>query len=207
MNADLTAMRECEETGWTLDFWLDPACPLTRHTARWITQIAADVPMNVRWRVMSLSVLNEHRDDDPEGDPHDYLWVPARVATAVQTGHGHDALGVFYNALWTNPDGTEREWIGDIGEALLRSGLPAGLTMAGTTTDHDAELRYSHHDGLDRIDAEAGTPVMAITTPQGNQRAFFGPVLSNAIDREDAILLWEALLRLLSVHAFQELKG
>ncbi|OZD03363.1 hypothetical protein CH275_16425 [Rhodococcus sp. 06-235-1A] len=65
----------------------------------------------------------------------------------------------------------------------------------------------SHHDGLDRIDSEAGTPVLAITTPQGNQRAFFGPVLSNAIDRDDAILLWEALLRLLSVHAFQELKG
>ena len=55
-------------TGWTVDFWLDPACPLTRHTARWITRVADEIPIRIRWRVMSLSVLNEHRDDDPEGE-------------------------------------------------------------------------------------------------------------------------------------------
>ncbi|MBP2364814.1 mycothiol-dependent nitroreductase Rv2466c family protein [Pseudonocardia parietis] len=104
--------------GWTVDFWLDPACPLTRHTARWVVRIAEEVPLQVRWRVMSLSVLNEHRDDDPEDDPHGYLWIPARVAAAVQTEDGHTALGRFYDALWTEPDGTEREWIGDIDAAL-----------------------------------------------------------------------------------------
>lgn len=57
------------EARWTVDFWLDPACPLTRNTARWIARIAKQVPLNVQWRVMSLSVLNEHRDDDPEDDP------------------------------------------------------------------------------------------------------------------------------------------
>ena len=74
-------------------------------------------------------------------------------------------------------------------------------------TGHDAELRHSHHDGLDRIEAEVGTPVLAITTSQGDKRAFFGPVLRDAVDREDAITLWEALLQLSSVRAFRELKS
>ena len=34
-----------------------------------------------------------------------------RATAAVQTKHGHDALGAFYDALWAEPDGTERQWL------------------------------------------------------------------------------------------------
>ncbi|UFU04884.1 AAA family ATPase [Ruania halotolerans] len=190
---------------WTADFWLDPACPLTRHTARWISLIAAEYPLRIRWRVMSLSVLNEHRGDDPEGDPDGYLWIPARVATAVLVEHGHDALGRFYDALWTEPDGTGREWIGDISEALHRSALPRGLAEAGTSTAYDSALRASHHDGVDRIDAEIGTPVLVITTAAGERRAMFGPVLGAVPARQEAIRLWEATLLMTSIPAFREI--
>jgi hypothetical protein len=105
----------------TVDFWLDPSCPLTRHTARWLVSIADDVPLRVRWRVMSLSVLNENRDDDPEDDPEGYLWIPARVAAA------------------------------------------------GASTAHDAALRASHHEGVDRVEAEIGTPVLTVTTPAASR--------------------------------------
>ncbi|WP_454300203.1 mycothiol-dependent nitroreductase Rv2466c family protein [Salana multivorans] len=194
---------------WTVDFWLDPSCPLTRHTARWITAVAAQKPIDVRWRVMSLSVLNEHREDDPEGDPEGYLWIPARIAAAVQAEHGHDALGAFYDALWTKPDGSERaddEWIVDIGDALRRAGLPTDLEEVGTSTDYDAVVRASHHDGVDRIDAEIGTPVLVITTPGGEQRAFFGPVLSGVPTAADALALWEAALLLIRVPLLREIK-
>jgi hypothetical protein len=193
--------------GWSVDFWLDPACPLTRHTARWITSIADQVPIRVRWRVMSLSVLNEHRDDDPEGDPDGYLWIPARVAAAVQTTHGHSALGAFYDALWTEPDGTEREWIGDIGQALHRSGLPTALANTGTSTDYDQALRESHHAGVDRIDADIGTPVLLVTTPTGIQRAFFGPVITAPPDPLESQRLWTALTHIISTPTFRELKA
>jgi hypothetical protein len=202
----MTGSAEANE-GWSVDFWLDPACPLTRHTARWIARVAPQVPVRVRSRVMSLSVLNEHRDDDPEDDPHGYLWIPARVAAAVQTEHGHAALGVFYDALWTEPDGAEREWMGDLTEALHRSGLPTALAEAGTSTDYDEELRASHHAGVDRIDAEIGTPVLVVTTPQGAERAVFGPVLHEVPDSRESLQLWHALTSLVSVRAFRELKA
>ena len=194
------------EARWTVDFWLDPACPLTRNTARWIARIAKQVPLNVQWRVMSLSVLNEHRDDDPEDDPNGYLWIPARVAAAVQTEHGHDALGAFYEALWTDPDGTEREWNGDISEALQRTGLPTELAEVGMSTRYDAELRASHHDGVGRISADIGTPVLAITNPDGEQRALFGPVLDAVPIGAEALRLWEAIGVLAGVTAFREVK-
>ncbi|OLF11808.1 mycothiol-dependent nitroreductase Rv2466c family protein [Actinophytocola xanthii] len=194
-------------TGWSVDLWFDPACPLTRHTERWIARVAPQVPLRVRMHVMSLSVLNEHRDDDPEGDPHGYLWIPARVAAAVQTEHGHAALAVFYDMLWTEPDGAEREWIGDLGEALHRAGLPTALAEAGTSTDYDQALRASHHAGVDRIEAEIGTPVLVVTTPGGVERAVFGPVLQQVPPSGDSLQLWDALTRLVSVPAFRELKA
>lgn len=209
MSAATNATPEGTDARWGVDFWLDPACPLTRNTARWITDVAEQVPIDVRWRVVSLSVLNEHRDDDPEGDPEGYLWIPARIAAAVQTEHGHDALGAFYDALWTEPDGAEREdweWIGDIGEALQRAGLPARLAEVGTSTSYDAELRASHLDGVNRIEAEIGTPILAVTAPDGEQRAFFGPVLSSVPTGTEALHLWEAVLLLANVAALREIK-
>lgn len=193
-------------TPWCVDFWFDPACPLTRHTARWIGQVADEVPLQVRWRVMSLSVLNEHRGDDPENDPHGYLWVPARVAVAVQTEHGHAALGAFYDALWTGPDGAERDWVGDFADALRRARLPARLADAGTSTAYDQALRDSHHAGVDRVAAEVGTPILAITTPDGHERSLFGPVLDAVPDQADAVRLWEAALLLGRIRAFREIK-
>lgn len=90
-------------------------------TSRWLVAVAGDVPMDIRWRIMSLSLLNEGRDEDPEGDEAGYLWIPARVCAAIQTDdHGHEALGTFYDALWIEVDGTPREWIGDIDDALRR---------------------------------------------------------------------------------------
>lgn len=135
-----------------------------------------------------------------------FLWIPARVAAAVQTEHGHAALGTFYDTLWTDPDGTEREWIGDLAEALRRCGLPAELADAGSSDAYDAALRASHHDGVDRIDAEIGTPVLALTSPDGGRRAMFGPVLSALPTPAEAIRLWEATRLLGGVTGFREIK-
>ena len=206
VHTPITSSVDGARTRWVVDFWLDPACPLTRHTARWLTLVAEHRPVEIRWRVMSLAVLNEHRDDDPEGDTEGFLWIPARVAAAVQTEHGHAALGAFYDALWTDATGAEREWIDDLSEALVRAGLPAELADAGTSTEYDAALRASHRAGVDRIDAEVGTPVLAITTPDGQRHALFGPVLTAVPGLEEALRIWDGTLMLAGAATFREIK-
>lgn len=112
----------------------------------------------------ALSVLNEGRDEDPEGDPEGYLWIPARIAAAVQTEHGHDALGAFHEALWTTDGGAgEGDWIGDLETALTRARLPAGLVDAGDSTHYDGALRASHDEGVDLVGDDLGTPILAVT--------------------------------------------
>ena len=94
-----------------------------------------------------------------------------------------------------------------LGKALQRTGLPVELAKAGTSTDYDAELRTSHHDGVDRIDAEIGTPVLSITVPDGGQRAFFGPALDAVPTMSDRLHLWAAMVLLTKISTLREIKA
>ncbi|TDD12335.1 disulfide bond formation protein DsbA [Nonomuraea deserti] len=188
------------------DIWFDPSCPYTWVTSRWLLEVRKVRPVEVRWHVMSLSVLNEGRDDDPEGDPEGYLWVPVRVCAAVLRHHGQEALGRFYTALWTTGGGGD--WLGDLRTALESAGLPSGLAAAGTSTDYDGDVRASHAEGIALVGEHVGTPVVAVTGAGGGGRvAFFGPVVSRIPRGEDAGRLWDGTLLVAGTPGFHELKG
>ena len=57
---------------------------------------------------MSLSVLNEGRDEDPEGDTEGYLWVPVRICMAVRQEYGQEAFRennfALEHLLWYVPE-------------------------------------------------------------------------------------------------------
>ena len=182
----------------SVEFWFDPSCPYSWTTSRWLVEAATVRPIEIDWRLLSLSVLNEHRDDDPEGDPDGYLWVPVRVATAVREQHGSAALGRFYEELWTQPE--TGDWIGDLATALQNAGLPRDLATAGE--EWDAAVRRSHEQGIALVGTHVGTPIIAV-----DGGAIFGPVLSRIPRGEAAGRLWDAMVTVANTSGFHELKG
>ncbi|MFE0422855.1 disulfide bond formation protein DsbA [Streptomyces sp. NPDC058953] len=187
-----------------VDFWFDPVCPYTYLTSRWLVEASAVRSFSVRWRVMSLAVLNEHRDDDPEGDWGEYLWAPARVCAAVELRYGSRALGELLTGL-----GARFHLDGDwdaIPGALADAGLPAALASVAWTTEYDDAVRASHAEAVALVGTEVGTPVLGVPGPDGGRVGLFGPVVSPAPAGEAAGRLWDGFLLLASVPGFQEIK-
>jgi 2-hydroxychromene-2-carboxylate isomerase len=186
------------------DFWFDPRCPWAWMTSRWMLEVEKVRPVDVRWHVMSLSVLNEHRDDLSQKyrASMDLGWGPVRVLIAAQQEHGDEYLLPLSTAMGTRKHPGGRELTREvIIEALEEAGLPASLADAADTDRYDKALRKSHAEGIGLVGEDVGTPVVAV-----NGVAFFGPVVTPAPKGEAAGKLWDGCLLVASTPGFFEIK-
>lgn len=60
---------ESDRTEPKLTLWLDPVCPFSWNTARWLHAVAEKAGWAIDWRLMSLAVLNEGRELPPPSGP------------------------------------------------------------------------------------------------------------------------------------------
>ncbi|AOT58889.1 MULTISPECIES: mycothiol-dependent nitroreductase Rv2466c family protein [Streptomyces] len=199
------------ETRTTADFWFDPLCPWAWMTSRWMLEVQRVRPVDVRWHVMSLAVLNEDKLDEVPEEYRESLrttaWHPVRVAVAAEQLHGPEVLGRLYTAMGTRFHNEGRGPVREaIAEALAEAGLPAELLEYAERDTYDAELRASHKEGINKVGQDVGTPVIAVPGPEGAEVAFFGPVVTPAPKGEAAGRLWDGTLLVASTPGFYELK-
>ena len=159
--------------------------------------------VQTRWHVMSLALLNEGRDL-----PEDYrkmleqAYGPVRVCIAAEQRFGGDVLGPLYTAMGTRFHNEKREKDREtVLEALAEAGLPADLADAMESTEYDDRLRESHHEGMDPVGMDVGTPVIHV-----EGIAFFGPVITPVPRGEEAGKLWDGVRLVAGVDGFYELK-
>ncbi|MFG1739140.1 disulfide bond formation protein DsbA [Micromonospora chalcea] len=192
----------------TADMWFDPLCPWAWITSRWLLEVEQVRDVDIRFHVMSLSVLNEGRDL-----PEEYQdlmvkgWGPVRVCIAVEQAHGAEALAKLYTAMGTRIHLGKEELGRDmLAGALTDVGLDPALADAAESTQYDDALRASHEAGMRPVGTEVGTPVVHAPGPDGGQVAFFGPVITPAPKGEAAGRLWDGVLLVSATPGFYELK-
>jgi predicted DsbA family dithiol-disulfide isomerase len=187
----------------TADFWFDPLCPFAWITSRWVLEVEQVRDVRARWHVMSLALLNQDRDISE--DYREMLrpaWGPVRVLVAAAERHGEEVLLPLYTAMG-NRIHLEKQPIGRemLTAAIEEVGLEPDLVEAMDDPAYDAAMARSHHDGMERVGDDVGTPTIAV-----NGAAFFGPVLTRIPRGELAGELWDATVVLAAYPHFFELK-
>ena len=187
----------------TVDFWFDPMCPWAWMTSRWMLEVEKVRDVKTVFHVMSLSVLNDGRDL-----PEDYLahmkdaWLPARAALLVEQRHGSEKLRDFYTEIGTRFHLRQEPKTPDVVRAALAAvGADEDIADLAQTDAFDDDLRRSHHEGMDPVGDEVGTPVLRI-----NGMSLFGPVISPAPKGEEAGSLFDGVEKVTAYPGFFELK-
>ncbi|MGH9125633.1 MAG: disulfide bond formation protein DsbA, partial [Acidimicrobiales bacterium] len=129
-------------------------------------------------------------------------WGPVRVCMAAAQKYGEDVLLPLYTALGTrfHNEGKPQERA-TIEDALADVGLPVELADAMDDDSYDEAIKTSHHQGMDQVGYEVGTPVISV-----NGVAFFGPVVTPIPRGEAALKLWDGVLLVAGTDGFYELK-
>lgn len=203
------------------ELFFDPICPFCWMTSRWLEDVRSQRDLQVRYRPISLRMLN------PDGDPDAPLAGTQRrglellrVVVAATENHGDEVAGPLYTAVGTaiheqpvdGADGQDLEGVlrtqaarpADLPRVLREVGLPEELATATDDDRYDDAIRTSTEVARDRAGEDVGTPVITLGPPDGP--SFFGPILSERPTGDGAVELFDAVATLAAHRPFTELK-
>jgi 2-hydroxychromene-2-carboxylate isomerase len=198
-----------------VEFFWDPVCPWAWITSRWVEEVANERNLEVDWRFICLRIVNEDKNYATDFAPgyvegHGSGQKLLRVAAAVRAKEGPEAMGALYTQFGRalHVDGRRAEIVDHFEDGfpdfLRTCGLADAYVAAANDTQWDEVLRADTEEALSRTGKEVGTPIVTFEPPNGP--SFFGPVLSRVPRGQEALEVWDAVVRLAHVPGMAELK-
>jgi len=186
-----------------VEYFFDPACPWTWLTSRWLVDATRRRGIDVRWRSLSLAVVNEGRIPDRYADRMRTAVRAHRLLAALRDANRNDLVGAVYTAIGTRVhDGGGGPHRHLVREAATAAGAAEWL---GACDDEswDAAVKASTAEAIDLAGPDVGSPVLAHGDPRV---AMFGPILNPGPRGDAGARLLDLVLAAAEIDGFFELK-
>lgn len=184
-------------------FFFDPACPHTWRTSRWLVTVGQARGLTIEWRAFSLAILNEGRVAPQFAAALTAASRALRLVEALRAEGRHDDVGRLYTELGTRSHDAGNPLSATIVDAAVEA---AGLASAAPALDDEGweqAVRESHAKAYASAGPDIGSPVLMVPDAE---RGVHGPIVTEVPDRDDALVLWDALLPLVRMPTFHEIK-
>jgi len=194
---------ESDRTEPMVTMWLDPVCPFSWNTARWLRAVADPTGLAIDWQLMSLAVLNEGRELPPaeQGRMRDSQQI-GRLMAAVAREHGTAGWIAAYFAFGERYfDQSEPVSANLVANVLMTVGARGATAAAVSDASLDDFIRNRHQAGQDALGETGGSPILRI-----GEHTFFGPVLTGLPDSSAATALFDAVATLAVIPQFAQLQ-
>lgn len=175
-------------------------------TARWVVdEIKPARDIHIIWQPISLFFKNEPDEDSEHYEGSYFTHRLLRVMESVRSGEGDEAAFKFY---WECGRRIHHDQSRDFTavEAVEAIGLDPAYADAFDDDKWDAEIRTRMDAGLVLTGDNVGTPIIAFNNRDGVKQGYFGPVITRVPPTEDSLAMWDALIAMMNVEGFWELK-
>ncbi len=199
-----------------LEFFFDPVCPWAWITSRWVTEVQSLRSYDVRWRFISLKILN--KENTAEWYTEEYKrWhqmghEALRVAAHLDATEGNGAVARLYSAIGTegHVKGRRDDFAGSteafVGECLQIAGLDPALVAHAFDENLDARIQADTSEALARTGPDVRTPILTFAPGTAREGSFFGPVIARIPRGGEALRLWDAVEIIATTPGVAELK-
>lgn len=175
-------------------------------TARWaVEEVEPNRDIEITWRPISLFFKNE---PDPESEYYEAIWFThrlLRVMESVRTTDGNEGVFKLYWELGARIH-HDKDHTFSAADALATVGLDTSHAAAFDDESWDDVIRAGMNEGLALVGDDVGTPIIAFESSDGVKTGYFGPVISRIPNTEKSLAMWDALVAMMDVDTFFELK-
>lgn len=199
-----------------LEFFFDPVCPWAWITSRWVKEVQELREYSVKWRPISLKILNAKNTADWYNDQykrwHAMGHEALRVAAHLEATQGNQAVNAFYTACGIEGHANQRrdDFAAStevfLSEVLANAGLDSSLVQFAFDESFDSFIAAETELGLSRTGRDVGTPIITFKPGTEIEGSFFGPVIARIPRGDEALRLWDAVETLATIPGVAELK-
>ena len=183
--------------------WLDPVCPFSWNTARWLSAAAEKAGFDIEWNLMNLAVLNEGRERPaPQQARMNDSRRVGRLMVALRSELGARAVSAAYLAFAEQYFDRSSPVDAKLAEHVVRAVGARNTTAAALgDTSLDAAVAQSHQASQEALGDTGGSPMITI-----GGRTAFGPVLTGVPAPEETLDVFDAVAALISTPQFSQLQ-